>query len=59
MYLELYGDGNIVRYTKLKGFWDKSNNKKWKERRKEMHVLRTQFLNTKSFLSNINPQVLM
>jgi len=28
MYLELYGDGNIVRYTELKGFWDKSNNKK-------------------------------
>jgi hypothetical protein len=28
MYLELYGDGNRVRYTQLKGFWDESNNKK-------------------------------
>jgi hypothetical protein len=48
MYVELYGARNMVRYTKFKGYRDKSNNKKYKERWKEMHVLRTQCLNTKS-----------
>jgi len=57
MYLELYGDGNMVRYTKLKGCRDKSNNKKMegKTERNACAKDTTQCLNMKSFFNSHLP----
>jgi hypothetical protein len=60
MYFELYGDGNMVRYTRFKGFRDKSNNKKIEGKTKSNACAKDTVSEYEIFfLANINPQVLM